>query len=84
MVVDLSHGSRKQLRKKASRKRKVARVQSERSEPSVSTSKRARVTVEDIPDEQAGGLSASSSMISIGSLVRKVSNIDHLLCLMRI
>jgi hypothetical protein len=42
-----------------------------------SGSKRARVTMEEIPDEQAGGLSRSSSMMSIESLVRKVSNVHH-------
>ena len=70
-IVDLSRGSRKQLRKKSSHKRKAAKAQ---SGPSVSNSKRARVRVEmeEIPDEQAGGLSRSSSMMSIESLVRKV------------
>ena len=68
-VVDLSRGSRKQLRKKTSHKRKAAKAQS--------GSKRARVTMEEIPDEQAGGLSRSSSMMSIESLVRKVSNVHH-------
>jgi len=43
-VVDLSHGSRKQLRKKTSHKRKAAKAQS--------GSKCARVTMEEIPDEQ--------------------------------
>jgi hypothetical protein len=79
--VDLSRHSRKQLRKKVMHKRKADKAQ---SEPSASTSKRSRVTIEEIPDEQAGGLSASSSMISIESVVRKVRNIDHSLCLMPI
>jgi hypothetical protein len=68
--VDLSHaGSRKQLRKKASHKRKAANAQSGLSAPA---SKRARITTEDTPHEQPSGLSASSSMISIESLIRKV------------
>jgi hypothetical protein len=33
--------------------------------------------MEEIPDEQAGGLGCSSSMMSIESLVRKVSNVHH-------
>jgi hypothetical protein len=37
--------------------------------------------MEEIPDEQAGGLSHSSSMMSIESLVQKVSNVHHSLCL---
>ena len=77
-VVDLSRGSRKQLRKKASHKRKAAKAQ---PGPSASTSKRARVTMEEIPDEQAGGLSRSSSMMSIESLVWKVNNVHHALCI---
>jgi hypothetical protein len=82
-IVDLSRGSRKQLRKKSSHKRKAAKAQ---SGPSVSNSKRARVRVEmeEIPDEQVGGLSRSSSMMSIESLVRKVSNVYHSLCLIQI
>lgn len=68
-AVDLSRGNRKQLGKTASHKRKAARVQ---SEPSVSTSKRARVTVvEGIPDEQVDGPNAGPSMASIDSLVQK-------------
>lgn len=77
--MDLSRGRGKQLRQKTSRKRKAAKAQ---SGPSDSTSKRARVAMEEIPDEQAGRLSACSSMVSIESLVRKVSNIDHSLRLM--
>src|ERR1700674_4982661 len=67
-IVDLSHGSRKQLRKKSSHKRTAAKAQ---SGPSVSNSKRAHVQIEmeEIPNEQAGGLSCSSSMMSIESLV---------------
>ena len=104
-IVDLSRGSRKQLRKKSSHKRKAAKSQ---SGPSVSNSKRARMRVEmekipneqagglsrsssmmsiemeKIPNEQVGGLSHSSSMMSIESLVRKVSNIYHSLCLIKI
>jgi len=68
-VVDLSRGSRKQLRKKTSHKHKSAKAQS--------GSKRARVTMEEIPDEQAGGLGRSSSMMSIESLVRKVRYVHH-------
>jgi len=49
--------------------------------PVASTLKRARVTMEEIPDEQAGGLSHSSSMISIESLVRKVGNVHCSLCI---
>jgi hypothetical protein len=37
--------------------------------------------MEEISDEQAGGLSHSSSMISIESLVRKVNNVHHALCI---
>src|SRR6202040_3104775 len=57
-----------------------------RLSPSVSNSKRAhiRVEMEEIPDQQVGGLSHSSSMMSIESLVRKVSNIYHSLCLIQI
>ena len=69
MVVDPSRGSCKQLRKKTSHKHKAAKAQS--------GSKRARVMMEVIPDEQAGGLSHSSSMMTIESLVRKVHNIIH-------
>lgn len=74
-VVDHSRGHRKQLRKKASHKRKADKAP---SEPSISTSKRPRVTIEDIPDEQAGGVrvSASSSTMSVECLLRKVSNIS--------
>jgi hypothetical protein len=81
--VDLSRGSCKQLQKKSSHKRKAAKAQ---SGPSVSNSKRAhiRVKMEEIPDEQAGGLSHSSSMMSIKSLVWKVSNVYHSLCLIQI
>jgi hypothetical protein len=75
-VVDLSRGSCKQLQKMASHKRKAAKAQ---SRPSASTSKHACVTMEEIPDEQVGGLSRSSSMISIESLVRKVNNVHHAL-----
>jgi len=77
-VVDLSCGSRKQLRKKASHKHKAAKAQ---PRPSTSTSKCARVTMEEIHDEQAGGLSCSSSMMSIESLVWKVNNVHHALCI---
>ena len=38
----------------------------------------------EIPNEQAGGLNCSSSMMSIESLVWKVSNIYHSLCLIQI
>jgi hypothetical protein len=68
-VVDLSRGSRKQLRKKTLHKRKAVKAQS--------GSKRARVTMEEISDEQAGGLSRSSSMMTIESLVRKVHNVHY-------
>ena len=77
-VVDLSHGSHKQLRKKASHKCKATKAQ---SVPLASTSKRARVTMEETPDEQVGGLVHSSSMMSIESLLWKVSNVHHSLCL---
>src|SRR5882672_1180585 len=77
-VVDLSCSSRKQLRKKASHKHKAANAQ---PGPSASISKCARVTMEEIPDEQAGGLSRSSSMMSIESLIRKVNNVHHALCI---
>ena len=82
-IVDLSHGSRKQLQKKSSHKRKAAKVQ---SGPSVSNSKCTCVCVkmEEIPNEQSGGLSHSSSMMSIKSLVWKVSNVYHSLCLIQI
>jgi hypothetical protein len=36
--------------------------------------------MEEIPDEQAGGLSLSS-LISIESLVQKVDNVYHFLCI---
>ena len=77
-VVDLSCSSRKQLQKTASHKCKAAKAQ---SGPSASTSKRARVMMEEIPDEQVGGLSCGSSMISIESLVQKVNNVHHALCI---
>lgn len=70
-VANRSRGSRKQLRKDASHKHKAPQ-----SEPLASTSNRPRVTVEEIPDEQAGGLSRSSSIVSIESLVRKVSKFN--------
>ena len=76
--MDFSRGSRKQLRKKASHKCKAAKAQ---SGASASTLKHARVTMEEIPDEQAGGLGPSSSMMSIESLVRKVGNVHHSLCI---
>jgi hypothetical protein len=75
--MDLSHGSRKQLQKKVSRKRKAANAHSGLS---ASTSKRARITMEDTPSGQASGLSASSSMISIESLVRKVCIVRNVVC----
>jgi hypothetical protein len=52
-VVDLNHGSCKQLWKKALQKDKTAKAQ---SGPSASTLKCAWVTMEEISDEQAGGL----------------------------
>ena len=81
--MDLRRGSSKQLRKKSSPKHKAAKAQ---CGPSVSNSKCAhvRVEMEEIPDEQVGGLSRSSSMMSIESLVRKVSNVYHSLCLIQI
>ena len=68
-VVDLSRGSHKQLRKKTSHKHKSAKAQS--------GSKYACVTMEEIADEQAGGLGCSSSMMSIESLVWKVRYVHH-------
>jgi hypothetical protein len=77
-VVGRSHGSRKQLRKEVPHKRKAAQ-----SGPSASTSNHTRTTMEEIPDEQAGGLSRSTSMMSIESLARKVSkfNVHQPMCL---
>jgi hypothetical protein len=74
-IVDPSRGNHKQLRKKAPCKRKADNTQSVLS---VSTSKRPRVTIEEIPDEEADGVQVSmSSSMSIESLVCKVSNIDY-------
>src|SRR5882724_2185713 len=75
MVVDHSHGHHKQLQKKASHKCKADKAP---SEPLISTSKCPHVTIEEIPDEQAGGVqvSASSSTMSVECLLRKVSNIS--------
>ena len=71
-VVDLSRGSRKQLRK-------TTKAQ---AGPSTSTSKRARTTMNNTPNEGEsvpGGVqvSCNSSLISVESLVRKVSNISY-------
>ena len=76
--MDLSRGSHKQLQKKGSYKCKATKAQ---SVPLASTSKCARVMMEEIPDKQAGGLGRSSFMISIESLVQKVGNVHHLLCI---
>ena len=67
--MDLSCGSHKQLQKKTLHKHKAAKAHS--------GLKRARVMMEEIPDEQAGGLSCSSSMMTIESLVRKVHNVHY-------
>ena len=82
-IVDLSYSSCKQLQKKSLHKCKAAKAQ---TGPSVSNSKCAHVHVkmEEIPNEQVGGLSHSSSMMSIKSLVWKVSNVYHSLCLIQI
>src|SRR5882724_10624385 len=73
MIVDLSNGSHKQLRKKSSHKHKAAKAQ---SGPSVSNLTHAHIHVEmeENPNEPVGGLSHSSSMMSIEYLVWKVSN----------
>ena len=76
--MDLSRGSHKQLQKEGSYKCKATKAQ---SVPLASTLKRACVMMEEIPDEQVGGLNCSSSMISIKSLVQKVGNVHHLLCI---
>src|SRR5882724_3858641 len=83
MIVDLSCSSCKQLQKMSSHKCKAAKAQ---SGPSVSNSRHAHVHVnmEEIPNEQPGGLSHSSSMMSIESLVQKLSKIYHSLCLIQI
>ena len=83
MIVDLSCGSCKRLQKKSLHKCNAAKAQ---SGPSGSNSKRARVRVEmeEIPNEQVGGLSCSFSMMSIESLVQKVSNNYNSLCLIQI
>jgi hypothetical protein len=68
-AIDLSCGSHKQLWKKTSHKCKAAKAQS--------GSKRAHVMMEEIPDEQVGGLGHSFSMMSIESLVQKVNNVHY-------
>jgi hypothetical protein len=74
-VVDLSRGSRKQLRKTGTRKRKITKAQ---SGSSTSTSKRARAITNETSDKEVsapGGLSRDSSLMSIESLTRKVSSV---------
>ena len=76
-VVDLSHGSCKQLRKTGAHKCKTTKAQ---SGPLTSTSKCARTTTNVTPDEGEsvpGGVSRNSSLMSIESLIWKVSNIVH-------
>ena len=67
-VVDHSSGHHKQLRKKASHKCKANKAL---SEPSISMSKHPCIMIEEIPDEQAGGVrvSASSSTMSVECLI---------------
>jgi hypothetical protein len=74
-VVDLSRGSRKQLRKTGTRKRKITKAQ---SGSSTSTSKHARAITNETSDKEVsapGGLSRDSSLMSIESLTRKVSSV---------
>ena len=69
MIADHSYGH-KQLQKKHSHKHKATKPQ---LDTLASTSKHPQVTVEEIPDEEKGGVSCSSLMMSIESLVQKVS-----------
>ena len=65
MVADHSHGH-KQLQKKHSHKHKATKPQ---PDALASTPKCPQVTVEEIPDEEKGGVSHSSLMMSIEFLV---------------
>ena len=81
--MNFTRGSHKQLQKRALHKRKASNAL-HRLSASTSTLKRTCATIEDIPDEQVGSISASSSMVSIDALVPKVRiilNNDNILCI---
>ena len=79
-VVDLSRGGRKHLRKRIG-KCKADRAQAQMEPSTVSIMKHPRVTVEEIPDEPADCplVRGSSSMISVESLTRKVTDVKSLI-----